>query len=1083
MATSSQHPLEQKIDRLIRRVRRANAVRAAALAGAVATISLGAAGAIDLLVRSPERESQATLAVVFVGMLAAGLRWLWKPILQARYDRVLIARRVEQAFPELRGVLASAVEFAGAEDDRLAGSARLRAAVIERATRLTEPLDFSVVIDFRPARAAILALLVATVGAGLAVWCFPTAAQLSVQRILMPWREQPWPRRHRLELEQLPAKMATGQDLELTVVDTNGRAPQQVELRWRLQGEQVEQRLLGEATADPARVRFRLERLARPLEVRAVGGDDDTMRWQPIDVVEPPRVESLEIRVVPPEYTGEPPQVASQPVRGWSGSRLALRGVASRPLRTAMLRRIETPDVAAIASGMNEPAKAPGRMVAERTAAATSRIPVMLDASGLALSLAADSPTAWELRDSAVFALEVTDRDGVSTEAARWVLQAVRDQPPVIAWRSPAAIACCTVSARVPIRATVVDDLRVGTVELRYRIAGEAETRTVELLAELVRRESAGSNRGKIELSWEWPLESAGRLQPGHVIEFWLAARDSLGQQTESSPRRLEVLTREAVAERLAQREAQLLERLQSGLLAQREAQAATADSSSKTAGSEAGSGPPNAPDAEQLQAAFLAQRLVRRKLEEGGGMAIGGLDDLPDESAGVREALARFATEAEWSGGADESLVARLRAIADSLDSLLAGPLPTAERELQHAIRRRQERQADWSEPLAATRAAQAVAVAALEALVERLAPWNQLRRHVEELGELRETLAGDLADIEQRLSDQASDGTTEDAGERELPERRRLAERQFESSRRLDRLLEKLEGGLERGRPDDAWRAAVGAAVRMARDVSLPGAVWETGNSVQAGRFGAAADSQRTVVETVDAMLEQLAGGRDRGESTADASRGMEPAEAAARREMAEAWRKAIEPWLPRQSAIVDSLETLVARDDASRRLAAERLQRELAEETRRAADSLPTNPVYGFALNGAIREMTRAVDQLRAIQPEQARGAARDALRRLERLAAALADEATEPTMLDEPMTADQPPETENRRPARGTLAELQLLRECQADLKSRTAALAESLGMSDVPLSESARRVLDELAREQASLAELLEKLLP
>ena len=82
-----------------------------------------------------------------------------------------------------------------------------------------------------------------------------------------------------------------------------------------------------------------------------------------------------------------------------------------------------------------------------------------------------------------------------------------------------------------------------------------------------------------------------------------------------------------------------------------------------------------------------------------------------------------------------------------------------------------------------------------------------------------------------------------------------------------------------------------------------------------------------------------------------------------------------------------------------------------------------------------------------------------------------------------MLDEPMTADQPPETENRRPARGTLAELQLLRECQADLKSRTAALAESLGMSDVPLSESARRVLDELAREQASLAELLEKLLP
>ena len=136
MATSSQHPLEQKIDRLIRRVRRANAIRAAALAGVVATVSLGVAGAVDMLVRSSERGSQTVLAALFVALSAAGLRWLWKPILRTRYDRVQIARRIEQAFPELRGVLASALEFASASaDDPLAGSARLRALVVERATR------------------------------------------------------------------------------------------------------------------------------------------------------------------------------------------------------------------------------------------------------------------------------------------------------------------------------------------------------------------------------------------------------------------------------------------------------------------------------------------------------------------------------------------------------------------------------------------------------------------------------------------------------------------------------------------------------------------------------------------------------------------------------------------------------------------------------------------------------------------------------------------------------------------------------------------------------------------------------------
>jgi hypothetical protein len=46
-----------------------------------------------------------------------------------------------------------------------------------------------------------------------------------------------------------------------------------------------------------------------------------------------------------------------------------------------------------------------------------------------------------------------------------------------------------------------------------------------------------------------------------------------------------------------------------------------------------------------------------------------------------------------------------------------------------------------------------------------------------------------------------------------------------------------------------------------------------------------------------------------------------------------------------------------------------------------------------------------------------------------------------------------------------------------------LRNRTVALAESFPAPNDPLSDSARRQLDELAREQARLAELLEKLLP
>ncbi len=896
--------------------------------------------------------------------------------------------------------------------------------------------------------------------------------------------------------------------------------------------------------------------------------------------------------MVPLEYTGEPVSIASQPIRGWVGSRLILSGIASRPLQDAGLRRLQTLD-GPPATG--RPDGRGGRPDSGRPVATEPRIPVAIANDGLRLALAADAQPPWELRDAAVFALEVRDRDGVTVEAARWVVQAIRDQPPVISWTSPPSVAYCAPTVRVPLRAAITDDLRVAALELRYRLAGAADSRSVALdsaLALSAGRSSASPARGKVELTCIWPLATAnmsantstcglagtttdaspgittdatptasarvttapkaGGPEPGQIIEYWLVAHDSAGQSAESPPRRLELLTPEAVAERLAQRETQLLERLQIALLAQREAQAVSSDSSSgsnqaddaesKTTGRDTAapaaglgtstltatatgagtetltaaatpasspaspgasspastpvttgaaigtgngyaSGPTARLDAEPLQAAYLAQRLVRRKLEEGGGAEIGNADDFAGTSIGVRAAATRLLAEAEWSGGADDVLLTRLRATIESLDALLAGPLPTAERELQHAVRRRQERQTDWDESLAAARAAQAVATAALEAMVARLAPWNQLRRHSEELGELRETLSQDLADIEQRLAGQTSAGTIEQPDERDSPDRRRLAERQFESSRRLDRLLEKLEVGLQQSQADDDWRAAVAAAVSLARDASLPNAVWEAGTSVQASRFGMAAEHQRLAVETVDAMLDKLAGDRERPAAGANAADTREPPEAAARREAAEAWRAAVAPWIPRQAAIVESLEALVANDDAPRRKVAERLERALAAEAQNAGADLPASPVYRFALTGAVRDMTQTADRLNERRLDAARAAARDALRRLERLAAALEEEAESPMMLDKPQAPEDTPGDENRRPPKGTLAELQLLRECQADLQRRTETLAETVFKTGEPPAAAVRRLLEELGREQASLAELLEQLLP
>ena len=45
----------------------------------------------------------------------------------------------------------------------------------------------------------------------------------------------------------------------------------------------------------------------RPFAYRVEAGDDHSMPWRRVEVVEPPAVESLSVRLFPPGYTGRPP--------------------------------------------------------------------------------------------------------------------------------------------------------------------------------------------------------------------------------------------------------------------------------------------------------------------------------------------------------------------------------------------------------------------------------------------------------------------------------------------------------------------------------------------------------------------------------------------------------------------------------------------------------------------------------------------------------------------------------------------------------------------------------------------------------
>ena len=49
--------------------------------------------------------------------------------------------------------------------------------------------------------------------------------------------------------------------------------------------------------------------------------------------VDPPEIESLAVRLIPPDYTGLPPSDSQRQIRAWIGTRVRFVGRASRPLR------------------------------------------------------------------------------------------------------------------------------------------------------------------------------------------------------------------------------------------------------------------------------------------------------------------------------------------------------------------------------------------------------------------------------------------------------------------------------------------------------------------------------------------------------------------------------------------------------------------------------------------------------------------------------------------------------------------------------------------------------------------------------
>src|SRR5205085_8800794 len=118
------------------------------------------------------------------------------------------------------------------ESDPRAGSPVLRRAVISTTEAETADLDFSAVLERRPAFRAMLVAGAICIVAALLALTDPLLARVALARLVKPFGTDAWPKKHDLAFRDPPTRLAAGQPFDVELFDRGGNLPQEVQIHY-----------------------------------------------------------------------------------------------------------------------------------------------------------------------------------------------------------------------------------------------------------------------------------------------------------------------------------------------------------------------------------------------------------------------------------------------------------------------------------------------------------------------------------------------------------------------------------------------------------------------------------------------------------------------------------------------------------------------------------------------------------------------------------------------------------------------------------------------------------------------------------
>jgi len=293
-------------------------------------------------------------------------RPLWTPL-----SDLDIAHKIEGRFPEFRDSLTSSVQFAADPDNSSVGSPEFQRHVVTLTQQRVQDCHSRDVLTTAPVRRMTAGACGILITAILLVGFNRAHASIAIQRLLFPFTAGNWPRVCDLrfvdsELAPLstraPLRVARGETLNLYIQNVNGPIPGDTQIEFRFaDGRVVSQELTPANLVDKSGIAaavgtVEIRSVTRNLQFRAVGGDHRNMRWRQLTVLALPQVQRLSVRLVPPAYTGRPPQQLASGtahVSGLVGTQVFIKGRANMKLESAALK-IQDEPVGQLQIGSNQ---------------------------------------------------------------------------------------------------------------------------------------------------------------------------------------------------------------------------------------------------------------------------------------------------------------------------------------------------------------------------------------------------------------------------------------------------------------------------------------------------------------------------------------------------------------------------------------------------------------------------------------------------------------------------------------------------------------------------------------------------------